>query len=241
MPRRMGEALKSVVGQGYGEGEERKGRPESVLMNPNRQRIFQFLIFHPCSRMRKVAEELRMSPPTVKWHLDKLKAGGYVDSALVSNRKVFYPKRMVTGGEAVKILEVVNRDRIGLTFLAIVENQGSTQADVARALGVSTQSARSYIATLEDVGLVTTIVDGKHRRYFPTEKLKRMEKSMRKRVRSFRNFLVKKLKDDRLNPSIDLSRRREAEITISVSKKKGKIRIPDEPFTSSILSMISGE
>jgi predicted transcriptional regulator len=241
MPKKMGEALKSVVGVGVGEEEEKKGKAESVLMNPNRQQIFQFLIFHPCSHMRKVAGELRMSPPTVKWHLDKLQSGGYVESTLISNRKVFYPKRMLTEGETVLVLEAVNRDRIGLTFLAIVENQGATQSDISETLGISTQSVRAYIATLDRVGLITTIVDGRHKRYFPSDKLKRMEKSMRKRIRNFRKFLMKKLKDDRLNPKIDLSRRRESEITIRVSKKKSKIKIPDEPFTSSIVSIIGGE
>lgn len=241
MPKKMGEALKAVVGEGYDEEEAKKGRVESVLMNPNREQIFQFLIFHPCSHMRKVANGLRMSPPTVKWHLEKLKAGGYVKSALVKNKKVFYPKRMVAEGEAVSLLEAVNRDRIGLTFLTILENQGTSQSEIAESLGMSTQSVRGYIATLEGVGLITTIIDGKHKRYFPSDKLKKMEKSMRKRIRTFRRFLLKKLEEDRLNPSIDLSRRREAEITIRVSRRKSKIKIPEEPFTSSVISMIGGE
>ncbi|TET91117.1 MAG: winged helix-turn-helix transcriptional regulator [Methanomassiliicoccales archaeon] len=241
MPKKMGEALKTVVGEGYEGEEEKKGRVESVLMNPNREQIFQFLIFHPCSHMRKVANELNMSPPTVKWHLEKLRTGGYVNSALIKNKKVFYPRRMVAEGEAVSLLEAVNRDRIGMTFLVILENQGSTQSEIAEILGLSTQSVRGYIATLERVELITTIVDGKHKRYFPSDKLKKMEKSMRKRIRTFRRFLIKKLEKDRLNPSIDLSRRREAEITIHVSKRKSKIRIPDEPFTSSVISMIGGE
>lgn len=241
MPKKLGEALKSVVGEGYGEGEEKKGKAESVLMNPNRQQIFQFLIFHPCSNVRKVASELKMSPPTVKWHLDKLVDGGYVSSSLVSNKKIFYPTMMVSEGEMVDILEAVNRDRIGLTFLSIVENQGSTQRDIAKFLGTSTQSVRNYISTLEGLGLITTIVDGRHRRYFPSDKLKNMEKSMRKRIRNFRRFLLKKLTEDKLNPSVDLSRRREAEITIRVSKRKENIKIPEEPFTSSVISLVGGE
>jgi DNA-binding MarR family transcriptional regulator len=241
MPKKLGEALKSFVGVGYGEGEEKKGRVESVLMNTNRQLIFQFLIFHPCCNMRKVADELKMSPPTVKWHLDKLVDGGYVSSSLVSNKKIFYPTMMIPEGDMVAILEAVNRDRIGLTFLSIVENQGSTQGDIAKIMNVSTQSVRGYIALLEDLGLVITIVDGRHRRYFPSDKLKRMEKSMRKRMRNFRKFLLKKLTEDRLNPTVDLSRRREAEISIRVSKKKGNFKIPEEPFTSSVISLVGGD
>jgi DNA-binding MarR family transcriptional regulator len=241
MPKKLGEALKSVVGEGYGEGEEKKGRAESVLMNPNRQQIYQFLIFHPCSSVRKVAGELKISPPTVKWHLDKLVGGGYVSSSLVSNKKVFYPTMMVSEGDMVDILEAVNRDRIGLTFLSIIENQGMTQRDIAKVLGTSTQSVRSYISTLERLDLITTIVDGRHRRYFPSDKLKRLEKTMRKRIRNFRRFLLKKLEEDRLNPSIDLSIRREAEITIRISKRRESIKIPEEPFTSSVISLAGGE
>jgi DNA-binding MarR family transcriptional regulator len=241
MPKKLGEALKSVVGEGYEEGEEKKGKVESVLMNTNRQLIFQFLIFHPCCNMRKVAGELKMSPPTVKWHLDKLVDGGYVSSSTVNNKKIFYPTMMISEGDMVAILEAVNRDRVGLTFLSIAENQGSMQSDIAKVMGVSTQSVRGYISVLERLGLIITIVDGRQKRYFPSNKLKRMEKSMRKRMRNFRKFLLKKLTEDRLNPTIDLSRRREAEITIMVSKKKGNFKIPEEPFTSSVVSLIGGE
>ncbi len=240
MPKKLGEALKTVVGEDYGEDQERKGKVESVLMNVNRQQIYQFLIFHPCSSVRKVAGELKMSPPTTKWHLDKLVAGGYVSSALVSNKRVFYPTMMISEGMMVAILEALNRDKIGLTYLSIVENPGTTQAEIAEVLGISTQSARGYIYTLEDLGLITTIVDGRHKRYFPSDKLKKMESSMRKRTRNFRRFLLRKLTEDRLNPSIDLSRRREAEITIRVSDRKGNIKIPEEPITSSVISLIGG-
>ena len=241
MPKKLGEALKSVVGEGYGEGEEKKGKQESVLMNTNRQLIFQFLIFHPCCNMRKVANELKMSPPTVKWHLDKLSDGGYVSSSMVLNKKVYYPTMMIPEGDMVEIMEAVNRDKVGMTFLSIVENQGSTQGEIAKAMGVSTQSVRGYISLLERLGLIVTIVDGRHRRYFPSGKLKNMEKTMRKRIRNFRKFLLKKLGEDRLNPSIDLSGRREAEIIIRVSRKKGSFKIPEEPFTSSVVSLIGGE
>jgi DNA-binding MarR family transcriptional regulator len=241
MPKKLGEALKSVVGDGYGDAEEKKGKVESVLMNTNRQLIFQFLIFHPCCNMRKVATELKMSPPTVKWHLDKLVDGGYVSSSIVSNKKVFYPTMMIPEGDMISILEAVNRDRVGLTFLSIVENQGSTQGEISKAMGISTQSVRGYISMLEQLGLIITIVDGRHKRYFPSDKLKKMEKDMRKRIRNFRKFLLKKLAEDRLNPSIDLSRRREAEITIRVSKKKGSFKIPEDPFSSSVVSLVGGE
>lgn len=241
MPKKLGEALKSVVGEGYGGGEEKKGKQESVLMNTNRQLIYQFLIFHPCCNMRKVASELKMSPPTVKWHLDKLADGGYVSSSMVLNKKVYYPTMMIPEGDMVAILEAVNRDKVGLTFLSIVENQGSTQGEIAKGMGVSTQSVRGYISLLERLGLITTIVDGRHRRYFPSGKLKNMEKAMRKRIRNFRKFLLKKLAEDRLNPSIDLSGRRETQITIRVSRKKGVFKIPEEPFTSSVVSLIGGE
>ncbi|MCK5291954.1 MAG: hypothetical protein KAR39_08060 [Thermoplasmata archaeon] len=241
MPKKLGEALKSVVGEGYGEGEEKKGKQESVLMNTNRQLIFQFLIFHPCCNMRKVASELKMSPPTVKWHLDKLSHGGYVSSSVVLNKKVYYPTMMISEGDMVDIMEAVNRDKVGMTFLSIVENQGSTQGDIAKEMGVSTQSVRGYTSLLERLGLITTIVDGRHRRYFPSSKLKHMETAMRKRIRNFRKFLLKRFAEDRLNPSIDLSGRRETQITIRVSRKKGVFKIPEEPFTSSVVSLIGGE
>ncbi len=241
MPKKLGEALKSVVGEGYGEADEKKGKMESVLMNPNRQQIFQFLIFHPCCNLRKISSELLMSPPTVKWHLDKLMAGGYVSSAVVSSRRIFYPTMMIPEGEMISILEAMNKDRIGLTFLSIVENQGSTQGDISKIMGISTQSVRGYISALENLGLVTTIVDGRHKRYFPSDKLKTMEKTMRKRIRNFRKYLMKKLAEDKLNPSVDLSRRREVEISIHVSSRKATIKIPEEPLTSSVISLAGGE
>src|SRR3972149_6833404 len=78
--RRIGAALRALVLEDDLPADPLGGEEESVLMNLNRQRIFQHLCFFPCSSLAQVASALRMSGPTVQWHVAKLARARYLRS-----------------------------------------------------------------------------------------------------------------------------------------------------------------
>jgi predicted transcriptional regulator len=236
MPKKMGEALKEIVGEGTDEEGETKRRPVSVLMNPNRQRIFQFLCNFPCSHQKRIATRLELSNPTVRWHLQKLVRSGYVKGKVVRGRTIFYPAEMVSGNRAIEAFYWMGNRGVNLIFRTVLENQGCTIQDLTEAMDGGRSKIRSGLATLEKLGMIVPVVDGRFKRYFPTDEVSTIESENRKRLRQFKRFLMKKLVSDRLNPEVHMSRSREAEIQIRIGKTRTNLTIPPEPLTNVITS-----
>ncbi|MFQ6107802.1 MAG: winged helix-turn-helix transcriptional regulator [Thermoplasmata archaeon] len=241
MPKRMGGALKRIVGEGAGEREEEKKRPVSVLMNRNRQRIFQFLCNFPCSHQKRIAASLELSNPTVRWHLQKLIQSGYVKSRTVGGRVVYYPAEMISGDRAIEVFYWMGNRKVNILFRTLLERQGSTIEDLAETLGGGRSRIRLGLATLERLGMIVPVIDGRYKRYFPTDEVTSIESSNRKRLRQFKRFLMKKLENDRLNPEIHMSRSREAEIQIKIGKTRSQLVIPPEPLANVIASVSVGQ
>lgn len=236
MPKRMGEALKRIVGEGADEKGEKKRRPVSVLMNPNRLRIFQFLCNFPCSHQKRIASGLELSNPTVRWHIQKLILSGYVKGKVVSGRTIYYPAEMISGDRAIEAFYWMGDRDVNLLFRAVLERQGSTIEDLTAALDGGRSKARSGLATLERLGMIVPVVDGRFKRYFPTDEVSSIESQNRKRLRQFKRFLMKKLEGDRLSPEVHMSRSREAEIHVMIGGRRTSLKIPPEPLTSVITS-----
>lgn len=236
MSRKMGEALKEVVGEGLSEREEERKRPESVLMNRNRQKIFQFLCNFPCSHQKRIAGRLGLSDPTVRWHLQKLVRSGYLDSRTVKGKSVYYPAEMIANDGAIEtFFWMGNRDN-SLLFLAILEHRGLTIEDLSERLKKGRSMIRSGLVNLEKLGLIVPITDGRFKRYFPTDAVATIDSRNKKRLRQFKKFLMRKLESDRLNPEIHMSSSREAEIQIKIGKTRTFLMIPPEPLATVIAS-----
>lgn len=233
----MGEALKRVVGEGAEERDKERRRPVSVLMNPNRQRIFQFLCTFPCSHQKRIAGGLELSNPTVRWHLEKLMRGGYVMSTEVSGRVVYYPSEMIAGDRAIATFFWMGDREVNSLFRAVLENQGATIEELAETMEGGRSKVRSALTTLERLGLIVPVVDGRFKRYFPTDEVSNIESENVKRLRQFKRFLMKKLEEDRLNPEVRMSRTREAEIQIRIGRTRSFLYIPPEPLTNVIVSV----
>ncbi|MFQ5911161.1 MAG: winged helix-turn-helix transcriptional regulator [Thermoplasmata archaeon] len=237
MPKKMGEALKQIVGEGVEERTEERKRPVSVLMNPNRQKIFQFLCDFPCSHQKRIASGLSLSNPTVRWHLEKLIRSGYVKSKEVSGKIVYYPTEMISGDKAIEVFYWMGNKNVNHIFRTVLERQGSTIENLTDALGGGRSKVRAGLATLERLGMIVPVIDGRYKRYFPTDEVSNVESRNRKRLRQFRRFLMKKLESDRLNPEIHMSRSREAEIQIKIGRTRGYLMIPPEPLANVIASV----
>jgi len=228
--KRFGEALKEIVGEGF-QAEERKGKVESVLMNPNRQRIFQLLFSRPCSTAKAVASETKLSLPSVKWHLRKLVEAKYLEERIGGGRRIYCPSGLLRDEEAIQILASLSEDKLAKTFTFIAKRGGSTLLDVRKEFGVSLNTCRIRLSKLKEMGLVTSVIDGRYRRYFATDLIQNIENRNRKALRNFRRSLLKKLQEDRLNPRVQWSRSRETEVEIEVGGKKSILKIPSRTLT----------
>ena len=72
-------------GEEYVVKVEEKVTGETILMNPQRQLILQYLSKYPCNHMNGIVRDLGLSYPTVKWHIDLLVKQDFVSYKKIGN------------------------------------------------------------------------------------------------------------------------------------------------------------
>jgi len=234
MPR-LGEALKAIVG----EGEETvgvKGRPESILMNPTRQIIFEHLCHRPASRLRPISRKLGISATVVQFHLRKMLQHQYVSAKEVDGSAAYYPSDLKASLEDVAAMALLADDDARSALKLAVEKPGLTSAELAPEIGRSVVAVRGILKSLEEQGLVAIVIDGRHNRVFPGDGLLRLDKRTRQLLRGMKGRLMKRLARDHLNPQIEMDARREGTISLHFGGKINRLRLPSEglvPWMSS--------
>ncbi len=233
MTKKMISALKDVVGESV-ELDEKRGRIRSALMNRNRLDIFKFLCTVPGASANSIAERLGISLSTVKWHVQTLKMEKYVVDKTVGNRVAFFPNG-IADQRYMEVLSVLNEELPMMTFWTLLKNQGLTQKGLIDRLRVRVQPLRLAIKKLIGYNLILSVIDGRFRRYYPTDEIYVLVTRNRRRMRQFKASLLKKLEDELLNPRIQITKSGERVIEITIDSRKEHINIPSD-LSTSILS-----
>ena len=226
MPEKIGDALKRAIAQekDIEDMEEGKKGEESLLMNSTRLEIFQFLCKNPCSRLRTIAKALELAVPTADWHLRKLSEKGIITGKDLGKNRVYYPAEMIDPKD-IEVLALLCQDKTRLIGSAIAENPGITQGQLCKKVGMYQQELSWYTTKLTEKGVISTIKDGKFKRYYIGENLSGVLSSDRKRRNHFKKTLLKTLKRDGANPEIIRSRGDVLVVQIGAGKEKTILKV----------------
>jgi DNA-binding transcriptional ArsR family regulator len=233
MTKKMISALKEVVGESV-ELDEKRGRIRSALMNKNRLDIFKFLCRVPGCSANRISEHFDISLSTVKWHIEALKMEKYVVEISVGNRIAYFPNG-IADQKYMEVLSLLNEELPMMAFWTLLKNQGLTQKGLLDRLDVGIQPLRLAIKKLINLNLILSVIDGRFRRYYPTDEIYVLANKNRRRIRHFKINLLKKLEEELLNPKIHISKSGERIIEITVDSEKVHIHIPSD-LSVSILS-----
>jgi predicted transcriptional regulator len=235
--KRIGKALETVIrrDEQIVEKVTKKKVIETVLLSTARQDIYQYLCTQPCSWLSKISADLKISAHAVKWHLKKMVEKGYVSEFKIGKKTVFYPAGFVSDDD-IKLLAMLNDEKAKLIFIHITENTGCAQKDLTRALGLNTQVIMWYCNALQKLGLIATIQNGRYKRYYPTELLKTRREMNFKRIKQFRDMLLRKLDDDGLQPELTRSTEGLLIVQIGFRTKKYVLNIKLDPFSTVLAS-----
>ena len=200
MPKRgLGKALEDAL-QGKEERQPRKGM-KSVLSNPVRQQIYQYLTLHPCAYLSLMSKDLLISIHTLEWHLKKLSDSGYVAEQRIGGYRIYFPVRLVDK-EDVRALHLLNRENHRLVFSCIMHHPGMSMKECAENCDLSVSSAVSAIADLKAENLITSVEDGRFRRFFPSDRLQELLDRGEEGQEAFLKWLIDCLYEDGLQPEI---------------------------------------
>ena len=225
MPEKIGDALKKAIARERAEEDfkEKRGE-ESLLMNPTRLEIFQYLCKNPCSKLRTIAKELGLAVPTADWHLRKLTSKGLISTKTVGKNKVFYPAEMIDPND-IEVLTLLSGDKARLICSTIADNLGITQSELGKKLGMYQQEIGWYTSKLTEKGVLSRVKDGRFRRFYINDNLEDVLHSNRKRRGHFKKILMKFLRNDGAKPEIIRSRGDTLVIQIGAGKEKTILKV----------------
>lgn len=207
-------------------------RAPQIFANILRQQIFQYLCAHPCSSLSAIAERFRISVPTIKYHVDKLIATEYLSKSITKGKTVFYPTSMfLQDSEELRVLSFLNSSSHAQLFKIIAGNPGISRKELFGLLetGVVQKTDRRLHA-LTTAGLLTTVRDGRLKRYFPSMLLARVAANCVKRVPMFRKQFIRKLGEEGFDIRIQHVSAESFTIWLSCGGRRYILVIRTEPF-----------
>ncbi|MCK5559894.1 MAG: winged helix-turn-helix transcriptional regulator [Thermoplasmata archaeon] len=209
--------------------EVRKG--QSLLMNPVRREIFRYLCEFPCNHLSGISRDLAITPPTTTWHLKKMIDRDLIARKKINGKIIFYPLNMIEEADII-ILALINDLKVKRIFLTIKENPGITQKEISLNLELKHQTVLWHTSKLEDVGLISTIEDGKFKRYYPTNLLSELGDTHLSKLRAFREWLIKALKYDGIAPEVIRTTDKFILLRITTGREKTTLELPTNPFST---------
>ena len=227
MPRGIGRAMEKALAEK--DGKSPAGARESLLMHPQRRELFRLLCLRPCATVGELAREAKLSANAVRWHIERLAGAALV----VRDGSAYYPKGFIEPADRT-VFRTLAEPNARETLRAILEVPGSTQKELCEALGVSRQSVFKVASLLERQKLVSSIEDGRFRRYYPTGLLFTRREENRSRARTFVDALLKRLESGGLTPHVLRWSDRQLLVRIARGKSAEVLDLPLDPFTTAL-------
>ncbi len=231
MPKGVGKALEKAISTKEESTEGEEGETKFEFMNKNRQEIFQYLCLHPCSYSTMISRSIGLSLHATNWHLRRLVESDFISKKTIGKKTVFYPADMLAM-EDLPLLEILNTDKAKAIYLAIVEKNGISQGEICEMLGLKHQAVIWYAKKLESLGLISSLEDGKFRRYYPTELLHRKKDESAHRLKIFKDKMLKRFQRERLSPTILRSTEEKIVLRIARGRSKAVLTLHTNPFVT---------
>jgi len=132
--------------------------------------------------------------------------------------------------EDVEILALINDEKIKHIFLSIINNPGLTQKEISDLLRIQHQTVIWFTQKLENVELISTLEDGKFKRYYPTNRLAKLSDMHISKMKAFREWVIKKFKYDGIDPEVVRVTDKFILLRVSIGKDKTSLELPTNPF-----------
>lgn len=160
----VGRALRRALGEPFAlpEVEPREGG-SSLLMNPRRQRVFEYVWNRPCAHLRRIARDLNIPPQSLRWHLLRLRDAKILDSRVVKGRTVYYAPWAIRDEDVERLAALTNGVR--RTIVHMLGSGPKTQVAVFRSLKTYQQAVLPPLEDLTRLSLIRTWKDNGKRLY----------------------------------------------------------------------------
>jgi len=101
---------------------------------------------------------------TIQYHLNLLEKQGKIISEKQNFHKYYFPIGLFEQIDR-EILKILNQETAREIIMMILEKTDSTQAEIARHVGIAPASINWHLKRIEETGLIEHIQEGKFKKY----------------------------------------------------------------------------
>jgi predicted transcriptional regulator len=203
----------------------------SLLMNPQRRLIFQYICNLPCSHLRGISKAINFSTQTVRWHLNKLRDAELITETSHGKKKLYHPLKDIITLSECRVLSLLNDDTKRRTYIYIRNNPKKTQKELCTALNTYQQLLSNNLMSLEKHGLITSGKKAKKKAYTSTDRINELFTDFDLRKSGFEKALMDALTKDNLNPKLKSSRANILLIKLDIlDSKQNILKVNRNPF-----------
>jgi len=200
----------------------------SLLMNPRRQRVFEYVWNHPCSHLRRISRELRIPPQSLRWHLMRLVDGRILAARTTRGKTVYYAPTAVREGDVPALAALSNGMR-GRIVRLVSQEKRITQSDIFRALRTYQQAVLPPLRELTSLGLLATWKANGKRYYEAGDTYARLRSAYAGASQERLDRLLGVLRSDGVSPKVQSRSEDEAQVLVSSGLQKSVLRLGLSP------------
>lgn len=221
----VGRALRRALGAEFALPEvEPRDSGRSLLMNPRRQRVFEYVWNHPCTHLRRISRELRIPAQSLRWHLLRLREGGVLASRRVKGKTVYFAPWAVRDEDVPLFASLANGVR-GRIVRYVAEQKQTTQSEIFRGLNTYQQAVLPPLGELTDLGLLRTWKENGKRFYVLGDAYARLHGNYTAAASDRLDRLLAVLQHDGVSPKVQSRADHEVQIQVSNGVQKSVLRL----------------
>ena len=177
-----------------GSNRDNEEQKEESPSQPNRDRIYQYIINNPGCHLRKIGKDLDLAMGHTQYHLKTLEKADLIKSRRIGVFRRYYTVSIY--GERLESLSAILRQEVPRDIIIfLIENPGTTQADIAKHKGFSAPTINWHMSRLIEEGLVRSRKQGKFVNYYVEGDIKDITTILRKYYPSIWTKLSNRLAD----------------------------------------------
>ncbi len=142
-------------------------QPSELLDNDTRRAIYEEIQGNPGINLRGLADELDLAWGTLLHHLRKLEKGHLVVSERYGKYRRFFLNGSTYTKDEQARLAALSAPSTARVAEYILENPGSSQAEIGEAIGVTASTILWHVRRLKKVDLVHEEREGRYVHYYP--------------------------------------------------------------------------
>ena len=152
------------------------GEEEALLENA--RTIYDHIVSHPGSHLRRISREVNIHLSTARYHLDHLERVGLITSRQETNTKVYFAAGALDAEDKI-ITPLLQQKRFRDIILLIILDPGSTHSEISARLSIKPPTLSKYVSMLEQRKIVYHEQSGREKRYYVSEERRLLGLMMR--------------------------------------------------------------